>query len=211
MDFKIIPGILRTTEAEYKKDLEAANEFTSYIQIDVIDGVYAPQKTVQADVIAKHPATGKAEVDLMVVDPVTAMRPFLLMPFVDQVIVHVETVERLQPIIDIVHSYNKKCALAMNPDTPMQFLNDAHKYDQVVFMGVTPGKQGQPFQNEVLQKITEARFRHHELPIEVDGGMKPETIVEAKRAGANYFISGSFIFWSDNPKQKYEELGMLVA
>lgn len=211
MDYKIIPGILRSTEEDYKKDIAAANQFAKYIQIDIIDGIFAPQKTVQDNVVATYQPSVPVEVDLMVADPESVMRTYLLLPFVDQIIVHVETVKNPQHVIDLAHRYNKKCAFALNPETTIHSLADAKGFDQITFMGVTPGKQGQAFQEEVLHKIREARFRYHELPIEVDGGINPNTLVEAKKAGANLFISGSYIFWSNNPKVKYEELSTLIS
>jgi ribulose-phosphate 3-epimerase len=35
-----------------------------------------------------------------------------------------------------------------------------------------------------------------EIPIEVDGGIKPDTIKRASAAGASLFVSGLFIFHS---------------
>jgi len=37
-----------------------------------------------------------------------------------------------------------------------------------------------------------------ELDIEVDGGIKPETIEMVNEAGANLFVSGSYLVKSDN-------------
>lgn len=206
MDYKIIPGILRTTEAEYKKDIETANQFTPYVQIDVIDGVFAPQKTVERDIIAKYPPKGTCEVDLMVQAPENIVYQYLSLPFVDKVVIHVESTANVQSVIDTVHQYNKKCALALNPATPIELIRKYEHFDQITFMTVIPGRQGQSFHEEVLEKITEAKLRHQNIPFEVDGGMNPQTVPKAKEAGANLFVVGSYIFWSDDPKQRYDEL-----
>lgn len=44
------------------------------------------------------------------------------------------------------------------------------------------------------------------MDIEVDGGIKPENIEEAKEAGANIFVVGTAIVNSDNMEKTIETL-----
>jgi ribulose-phosphate 3-epimerase len=67
-------------------------------------------------------------------------------------------------------------------------------------MTVNPGFGGQAMIPEALKKIarikTLAGEREKPLLIEVDGGIKTETIAIAEAAGANIFVAGSAVFYS---------------
>ena len=43
-----------------------------------------------------------------------------------------------------------------------------------------------------------------DLDIEVDGGINADTAPEAKKAGANVIVSGSFLFHADDMKKTVE-------
>ena len=72
----------------------------------------------------------------------------------------------------------------------------------VLVMTVHPGFGGQGFMTEQLPVIEQIRARieqsGRDIPIEVDGGIKPDTARLAAAAGASLFVSGSFIFHSKN-------------
>jgi ribulose-phosphate 3-epimerase len=63
-------------------------------------------------------------------------------------------------------------------------------------MTVNPGFGGQKFIPQMIEKIRDCRKLIDRLPIdlEVDGGIKLDNIVDAQKAGANVFVSGSQIF-----------------
>jgi ribulose-phosphate 3-epimerase len=72
----------------------------------------------------------------------------------------------------------------------------------ILVMTVRPGFGGQGFLYEQLAVVEQIRARvtesRRDIPIEVDGGVKPETARRAAAAGASLFVSGSFIFRSRN-------------
>ena len=80
----------------------------------------------------------------------------------------------------------------------------------VLIMTVNPGFYGSKFIPEMLDKIKELRKIKPNLDIEVDGGISDKTIKQVKEAGANLFVSGSFIMKSDNPKEAIETLNKLT-
>ena len=44
------------------------------------------------------------------------------------------------------------------------------------------------------------------VPIEVDGGVNPETAAQCAEAGATWFVAGSAIFGADDPAAAYREI-----
>jgi ribulose-phosphate 3-epimerase len=70
--------------------------------------------------------------------------------------------------------------------------------DQVLVMTVNPGFGGQKFIESMLGKIETLRRwideRDLAVDLEVDGGIGPETIGRAARAGADVFVAGTAVF-----------------
>ena len=101
----------------------------------------------------------------------------------------------------------KKVAFALNPETDVEqikkYLDDI---DQVLIMTVHPGFYGSNFLPKTLNKVRWLRELRPDLDIEVDGGIKPGTIEEVSKAGANMFVSGSFIINSDDIKESIKIL-----
>ena len=73
-------------------------------------------------------------------------------------------------------------------------------------MMVHPGNYGGIFLPSNLEKVRELRKLKPNLDIAVDGGVNPERIARMKKAGANIFISGSYIIKSENARTAIENL-----
>ncbi len=82
--------------------------------------------------------------------------------------------------------------------------------DQVLIMTVDPGFYGSPFLPEVVKKISELREIAPFLNIEVDGGITNKTIEIVDEAGANMFVSGSYIVQSDNVEKSIQSLKKIL-
>jgi len=78
--------------------------------------------------------------------------------------------------------------------------------DLITFLGVHPGRSGQEFIPEVLDKIKSLRQSFPNVKIEIDGGAGVENIKELKKAGADIFVIGSGILKSPNIKEAIREL-----
>ena len=99
----------------------------------------------------------------------------------------------------MVKDENKKIGFVLNPQTNIRKIKKfLGKIDQVLIMTVNPGFYGSPFLPETLEKVKNLRDLKPEIDIEVDGGINDKTIILADRAGANMFVSGSYIVKSDN-------------
>jgi ribulose-phosphate 3-epimerase len=65
-------------------------------------------------------------------------------------------------------------------------------------MTVNPGFGGQKYIDACTEKVrrlrTLAEARRLPLEIQVDGGVKPETIAAVAAAGANVFVAGTAVF-----------------
>jgi ribulose-phosphate 3-epimerase len=78
--------------------------------------------------------------------------------------------------------------------------------DIALCMSIEPGYSGQAFMPEALDRIERLRELLPETPIQVDGGIGPDTIVPAREAGANLFVAGTSVFGRDDVSAAYARL-----
>ena len=83
----------------------------------------------------------------------------------------------------------------------------------VLLMSVNPGFGGQKFIQNTLSKVDELKNliiqKKTNTLIEVDGGVDLNTGKLLVDAGADVLVAGSFVFSSENPKEKIHQLKML--
>jgi len=112
-------------------------------------------------------------------------------------IVHVETGPHLHRSLQTIRALGKKAGVTLCPatsETTIEHVLD--DVDLVLVMTVNPGFGGQTFIRSQLEKIRRVRAMIAGRPIrlEVDGGITPETAIEAVQAGADTLVAGSSIF-----------------
>jgi ribulose-phosphate 3-epimerase len=101
--------------------------------------------------------------------------------------------------------------LAIDSPTPISSLSvPFDDLDLVLLMGDKAGRSGQIFLPETLEKIRQVRLRT-QIPIEIDSGINDTTIVQCKEAGANRFVTTSFVFNSSDPLNSFEKLEGLIS
>lgn len=208
----IIPSILTNDVEEYQSKLIKAQYSSSIIQIDVVDGKFAKNTTIDTEVIKNHPTTSQLEVQLMVVYPQNYIDELVKIDYVFRIIVPFEVEGGLPEAIYHVKNHGKQVGLSINPETPLSvilhFLDDI---DLLLLLAVDPGFSGQEFKNEVVAKIKEAKNIVPELAVEVDGGVKEENIRTLVEAGADFLAVGSALFEEGDFYTQYEKLAKLAA
>jgi ribulose-phosphate 3-epimerase len=204
----VVPAVIAKNQEELEGILEKIAGIADLIQLDIMDGDFVPNHSL--DFGFRLPQ-GKYtyEAHLMVRDPDKWIKSRGDM--MDTIIAHFESPITTPATIKRIQEIGKKAALALNPETEIERIADyLDSLDQVLIMTVNPGFYGSPFLPEVLTKITKLRQMKPELDIEVDGGIKPDTIGMVDKAGANLFVSGSYLVKSDNMQERinvlYKEL-----
>lgn len=201
---KIIPAIIAKTQKELDERITKVMDFVDLIQLDFMDGRFVPNKSIDFDF--KLPKTKcHFEAHLMINDPEVWIEKNYMK--VDTILVHFESCKNHKKVIDLVKSKKKRMGFVLNPETSAKKIeNYLNELDQVLIMTVNPGFYGSPFLPEMLDKISELRKMKSDLDIEVDGGITPETIYNVHRAGANMFVSGSYIVNAANVQMAIDKL-----
>jgi ribulose-phosphate 3-epimerase len=171
----------------------------------VMDNHYVPNLTVGPTVCAalkRHGVAVPLDVHLMV-SPVDRIVADFAAAGASYISFHPEASEHVDRTIQLIREHGCKPGLAINPATPLDWLDyTLGKLDLVLLMSVNPGFGGQQFIDSTLPKIAEVRRRvaasGRAIRVEVDGGIKVENIAAAATAGADTFVAGSAIFGSSS-------------
>jgi ribulose-phosphate 3-epimerase len=211
MKSEIIPTILVKTFDEVKEKIRAVENYVDWVQLDIMDGVFVKNKTWDNPNDLKDFKTKvKMEAHLMVDKPEKIIDAWL--DVVDRIIVHQESTDDIQEVIEKTHKKGKEIGIALNPETDIKtikpFLDDL---DLVLLMSVEPGWGGQEFKIETLKKIKSLRNIWPDGNIEIDGGINGENIKEIYNIGANLFCVGNYIFKSNDTKSTIQKLKQNVT
>jgi len=193
----IIPAIIAKSQEELDQRINKVKAHVDLMQLDVMDGLFVPNHSLDFDFTL--PSGLKFEAHLMINDPGKWIDESS--EKVDTILVHAESCKDPGKIIQLLKG-KKRIGFVLNPETSLERIRDyLREIDQLLIMTVNPGFYGSPFLPETLEKVKEARKLRPDLDIEVDGGIDLSTIRKVSQAGANMFVSGSYLMKSENVKQ----------
>lgn len=113
-----------------------------------------------------------------------------------------------QECIDLIHSHQMLAGVAISPETPSSSITDSigNSADLLLVMTVRPGRGGQKFMPECLDKVSDLRQRFPGKNIQVDGGVGSGNACQCAKAGSNVLVAGTAIFGSKDPKGTIKEM-----
>src|SRR3989344_4079851 len=233
---EIIPAIMPRSFTELREYVEQIKGLANIVQIDVMDGIFVPEKSwpytdgdyegflrlAKGDESLDAWAEMDFEVDLMVANPETEIKNWFDAG-ARRVIAHIESTDALPQILsmakDNIHARHeedsfyapREIGIAIDIETPNESLDpwmrDAHF---VQFMGIAKiGYQGEPFDEQVIEKIQEFREKYPDVTISVDGGGSLETAPRLIEAGATRLVAGSAIWKSEDIEETISKFKVL--
>jgi ribulose-phosphate 3-epimerase len=169
-----------------------------FLHLDVMDGHFVPNISFGPAVTQATRRATKAflDVHLMIDEPVR-YAPAFIKAGADAMTFHVEVTKDVAATAQEIRKLGcKHVGITLNPATAIESVFPALDHvDHVLVMSVVPGFSGQKFMAEVLPKceIIKKRLRPNQR-LEIDGGINPETIRQARDAGVDWFVVASAIF-----------------
>jgi len=214
---EILPSILSADFARLGDDIGRMERAgVSMLHVDVMDGHFVPNITLGPPVVKAIRKVTRLTLDvhLMITDP-DRYAPIFIEAGADQVSVHQEACIHLDRTLRMIQSEGALAGVVINPATPVSTLEEVLDVaDYVLIMSVNPGFGGQQFLPNALGKaraLDERRRRMNgKFKIEMDGGLGPDNIGDAVRAGVEWIVAGSSIFGSADPDTTVKRMQQLA-
>src|SRR3989344_899248 len=206
-EIEIIPAINAKTFAEVQEKIRMVEPYVSWVHIDVADGTFT-------DITLWHNSKDLlslqtllfVEVHLMIANIDERVQEWLR-PIVRRIIFHREASQNPNAVIDACHASDIQIGIAIRPDSPVDIvLPYLSKVDMVQTLAVAPGRSGQAFQPNTLQKIAALHVACPSCTIEVDGGVNNATAPSIAGVGALLLVAGAAIFKTPDIRRAIEEL-----
>ncbi|MBI4144759.1 ribulose-phosphate 3-epimerase [Candidatus Woesearchaeota archaeon] len=204
----IVPSILAKTKKDALRRLKLAAA-AKKVQVDIIDGRFAPNKTVMPRDFWDVKTKLALEFQLMVEHPEHYVHDVAKIAQARLFIFHVESLHNKRQALALIEHcrfHGLAVGIALNPKTPAARIKPYLKLvDHVLVMTVKPGFMGQAFM-DMTKKIKQIRRWSKDVDIEVDGGIHHSTALNCRFAGANLFVVGSALFDAPDFKREYAAL-----
>ena len=193
---------------DYVKVLENAG--ADLLHCDVMDGNFVEAKCLSSQKLIEvsQNSTIALDVHLMVSNPIQVWQSYLqAKPTI--ITVHYESFSSASNLVYLLSEIKKQqimVGLSIKPSTKIREIEPyLPLVDLVLIMSVEPGKSGQQFIDESLNKIAELKnvitAREYNIKIEVDGGVTLKNVKYVAEAGADIVVMGSAVYKAEDKKE----------
>lgn len=200
---QIIPSVMANSQKELDDFFHRLRGVAPVLHLDIADGKCVPNRVL--DFPFRLSRSFRYHAHLMVKQPEKWIRRSRY--HIDLYISPIEEVENPFKYIQFMWKRKQKVAFSLRPETPATVLYPyLSQIDYVLILTVHPGFYGARYLKTPLRKIPLLKHHNPSVTVIVDGGMNPQTIKSAARAGADRFITGSYTTKAKEPKKAIKML-----
>lgn len=195
-------------------EIRRVEPYSDRFHLDVADGHYVKNLLFFPDLVkALRPhARLPFEVHLMVTEPAEWVQPFADAG-ANTIIFCLDSASDPRSVLQTIRNVGLRAGVSLQIGEPAGLLESLWgQLDIVTLMGTALGIKGASMDSSIPAKVRQIRqvLSQRKLPveIEVDGGIRRETVPALKAAGTNVIVPGSLMFRED-PRQMREWLDSL--
>lgn len=215
---QICPSMPLPTMEALAENINKLSPFYKYFQIDIGDGIYVNNRTVQIDDIAN----GFKQINnyqslifdfhLMVKDfeaDIKKLNELKKLINIKNIFIHLSAISDFELRISDLSPL--PIGLTLNPQDQVDDLTHHYALDNIPclqIMSVVPGVQGNPFLPETLKKIEQLRVLGYKSKIFLDGAVNEKTlpIINNLKYKPDVICPGSYLTKAKDLKQNVEYL-----
>ena len=191
------------------------SEDVDFIHVDIMDGKFVSNKTFDYKFMAslREVTSIPFDVHLMTINPQRTIKKYIKAG-ADIVSVHYEAFKNdksIQKTLQKIRKLGGFAGLSFRPSTPVENILPLLPYvDVLLVMSVEPGKSGQQFILETLNRLDIINSYIKEqcltLVVEVDGGVNEKNIKFLKERGVDMVVLGNYLFTSKHLAKSIDKI-----
>jgi ribulose-phosphate 3-epimerase len=199
MSVLIAPSLLAADFVNLERDIMAISS-ADLAHVDVMDDRFVPNITFGLPAVKRLVEMSPLPIDahLMIDNPDRRAESYAEAGCFS-VTFHAEASNAPVRLANKIRAAGARAGIAVRPATPVEpYLDFLDEFDMILIMTVEPGFGGQKLIPGTLRKVARTRAAIDEwgldVWLQVDGGIKRDTIVRTAEAGANVFVAGTAIY-----------------
>lgn len=189
---KIIPTVLEKNIFEAEKRVSQVKNRSKWIQIDVIDGIFLPEKSMELELVSRLDGVENIlwDIHLMVKEPVNWLEKCIFIG-ATRVTGQVEMMSDREEFVKQVKDAGMEAGLAFDIKSDVDDIPE--ETDVVLLMGRKAGFGWKEMDNNIYQKLKIAKEmkKERDYLIGVDGGVTVDNIDKLGEAGVDIVYSGN--------------------
>jgi ribulose-phosphate 3-epimerase len=201
----ICPTVLAEDPHQFRTQIENIADFATRIQIDLMDGEFAPSKSINLAQVW-WPDSITVDIHLMYKRPLEHTETLVALG-PNMVIIHAEAEGDKKGMMQHLQKLGIKAGVCLLKDTTVDSAKDLIEIaDHVLLFSGDLGHFGGHADMNVLKKVLKVRTINPNIEIGWDGGANEENARQLAEGGINVINVGGAIQRASNPKDAYAKL-----